>query len=186
MIDAFIGEVRVFAVQPRFAVEGWLQCDGKQHDISSYPDLFKIIGNRYGGDGKSTFCVPDLRERVPVGAGAGPGLTPYALGEQFGVSRVVLTREQMPSHGHLLATETGIPYNGMVANPHGATKSRLLVNPGGTTEKSFAPGPASPTDAVALHPESIESRGEGKPHPNYHPYLTMQYRIAWQGERPIA
>lgn len=184
MIDAFIGEVRVFAVQR--AVPGWLMCDGEQYDISRYPELFKVIGNRYGGDGKSTFRVPHLGGRIPVGAGQGPGLTPYALGEQFGVASVALTREQMPLHGHLLATETGKPYVDMAASPNGATKSRLMVNAGGTTEKSFAPGPASPTDAVALHPESIESSGEGKPHPNCHPYLAMQYRIAWQGEPPLA
>lgn len=184
MIDAFIGEVRVFAAER--AVPGWLECDGHIYEISRYPDLYKVIGTRYGGDGKQTFGVPHLGGRIPIGAGTGPGLTPYALGEQFGVSSVALTREQMPSHGHLLATETGVPYNSMVANPHGATKSRMVVNAGGTTEKSFVPGPASPTDTVALHPESIESSGEGKHHPNCHPYLTMQYRIAWQGERPIA
>lgn len=184
MMDPFVGEVRVFA--GRYVPQGWLECNGRELKISAYPDLFKVIGNCYGGDGKSTFKVPELTGRIPVGAGAGPGLTPYALGKESGAAEVQLKEEQMPVHTHEVAARTE-SFEAMTASPGGGIKSRLItVLSDGTKSPlpSFVPDTTGAGAEVALHPDSILSVGNGSSHPNCHPYLAMKYLIAWQGTHP--
>ncbi|MDX2283002.1 MAG: tail fiber protein [Bacteroidia bacterium] len=102
MEEALIGEVRLFAGD--FAPLGWVFCDGSLQPIAEYPELFHLIGTKFGGDGHTTFGVPDLRSRTAVhaGASAGHGLPPVALGQQFGSDIHRLTLEEMPAHTHQL------------------------------------------------------------------------------------
>lgn len=103
--DAFMGEIRMFAGS--FAPEGWALCQGQVLPIVEYQALFSILGSNYGGDGRSTFALPDLRGRVPVQQGTGPGLTPVALSQQFGYEGVKLTTLNLPAHTHNTLCSSG-------------------------------------------------------------------------------
>ena len=101
--EPFIGEIRMFA--GNFAPRGWAFCDGQLLDIASNNALFAILGTTYGGDGRTTFALPDLRGRVVIGPGTGPGLSSRRLGEKGGEERVVLNTLQIPSHTHTVNVE---------------------------------------------------------------------------------
>lgn len=96
--DPYIGEIMM--VPFNFAPRGWLMCDGRKLKVSEYPELFALIGAAYGGDGRTTFAVPDLRGRVPIGAGQSPGLQYRPLGYRFGAEEMTLTNYQLPNHTH--------------------------------------------------------------------------------------
>lgn len=102
--DCLIGEVRMFAGS--FAPRGWALLDGQFLSISQNAALFSILGTTYGGDGRTSFALPDLRGRAAVHAGAGPGLSPRRIGAEFGAEATALTTDQMPAHAHEAATET--------------------------------------------------------------------------------
>ena len=113
----FIGEVKMFA--GNYAPRGWALCEGQLLSINQNAALFSILGTTYGGDGITTFGLPDLRGRVPVGQGTGPGLTTVSDGQKYGASSVTLTQAQLPSHNHSFAL-TGVTENGTTNNPSGA------------------------------------------------------------------
>src|SRR5215213_7415071 len=98
MSNPYIGEIRMFG--GNFPPSGWAFCDGQLLPISENDALFNLIGTTYGGDGESTFALPDLRGRTPVHTGTGPGLSPYTMGEGGGVESVTLTTQQIPTHNH--------------------------------------------------------------------------------------
>src|SRR5512138_1946918 len=98
MAQPYVGELRMFA--GNFAPAGWLFCEGQLLPISEYETLFNLIGTTYGGDGQSTFALPDLQSRVPIHMGQGPGLSSYVIGEAGGTEAVTLTVQQIPNHGH--------------------------------------------------------------------------------------
>lgn len=102
--EGFIGEVKLFA--GNFAPRGWAFCDGQLLAISSNTALFSILGTMYGGDGRSTFALPDLRSRTPIGVGTGPGLSTIQQGERGGQENITLTALELPSHNHGLSTAT--------------------------------------------------------------------------------
>jgi microcystin-dependent protein len=98
MSEPFVGEIRMFA--GNFAPQGWAYCDGQLLAVSSNDALFSLLGTIYGGDGRTTFGLPDLRGRIPIHAGTGPGLSSRALGARFGSEKETLTVNQLPSHSH--------------------------------------------------------------------------------------
>src|ERR1700745_1125064 len=102
MAQPYVGEIRMFA--GNFAPAGWMFCEGQLLPISEYEPLFNLIGTTYGGDGQSTFALPDLRGRVPVHMGTGGGLSTYTIGESGGVESVTLNQQQIPVHNHMVYT----------------------------------------------------------------------------------
>ena len=109
--EPFIGEISMFA--GNFAPRGWALCDGQLLSISSNSALFSILGTTYGGDGRSTFALPDLRGRVPIHAGRGSGLTPHILGAKGGQETTTLTQLQLPNHAHLATFKGSLPNLGL-------------------------------------------------------------------------
>src|SRR5450631_2987711 len=118
MSEPFLGEIRMFGFN--FNPQGWAQCNGQLMAISQNTALFSLLGTNFGGNGQTTFGLPDLRGRVPVHAGQGPGLSPYNIGEQTGTENVTLLSSQMPSHSHgvsaNLAANSGSPLNAFPSN----------------------------------------------------------------------
>lgn len=171
MADPFVGEIRMFG--GNFAPLYWYFCDGSLLPISEYDVLFNLIGTTYGGDGQSTFQLPDLRSRVPVHDGQGPGLPYYTMGETGGAEAVTLTPQTMPQHSHALfaSTDNGI-YNTPVSNlPARGTNTRLYYQD-------------APSPSLSLANEAIQPAGEGQPHTNIQPYLAVNFIIAWSGIYP--
>src|ERR1041385_2013183 len=133
MAQPYVGEIRIFA--GNFAPAGWMFCDGTTLPISENETLFQLIGTTYGGDGQSTFNLPDLRGRVPIHQGTGPFGTTYQMGEMGGVETVTLTTQQIPQHNHaLVATQNvgqqGTPGGNILANSQGP-QPYLQENPDG-------------------------------------------------------
>ncbi len=162
MSEAFIGEIRIFA--GTFAPVGWLPCDGRPLPISQYDALFALIGTTYGGDGQTTFALPDLRGRAPVHAG--PGLLPGATG---GAEAVTLTGGNLPAHTHTAAAATGATS----ASPAGGVWS---------SQSAAAFGAA--TGSAALAGSAVSAVGGGQPHENMPPFLAVPYIIAVEGIFP--
>jgi microcystin-dependent protein len=165
MSTPYLGEIKIFA--GNFAPTGWALCEGQLMPIAQNTALFSIIGTFYGGDGVTTFGLPDLQSRVPVGMGQGAGLSPYALGERAGSETITLTTQQMPGHGHALAASdqprtSSSPVNGFLA--------------GG--------GYYGSTSDTQLSPTAVEATGGGQPHSNLQPYLALTFIIALQGIFP--
>jgi microcystin-dependent protein len=165
----YIGEIRMFG--GNFAPAGWAFCDGQELPISENDALFTLIGTTYGGDGESTFKLPDLRGRAPVHLGAGPGLGTYGIGEQAGVESVTLTTQQIPSHNHAWLASTGAgtsnsPVNNVIASP--------------PQVKPYRAG--SPSDPMS--PKTIQAVGGQQPHENLQPYLTISFILSLFGIFP--
>lgn len=168
MGDCYIGEIR--QVSFLFAPPGWLQCDGSLQQISAYPSLYQLIGTTYGGDGQSTFALPDLRGRVAVGAGSGGGQS-VQLGQQIGSESVALTAQQVAAHTHTLSTgATGaanIPANNL-----------MLADVGGDLGAGEPPAYGAAKDLTPMAGQSIGSAGGGQPHENRQPFLCVTHIIA--------
>lgn len=180
MSSPFVAEIRVFPFN--FAPRGWAMCNGQLMAISQNTALFSLLGTTYGGDGKSTFALPNFQGNVPMHHGQGPGLTPRDLGEMSGVEFVTLLETEMPQHTHNLSaanTQATTP------NPSGAVLAR------GNYDDGTNLGPA-PTyiPAASANPKTIMSSfasgvaGGGQPHNNMAPYLTLNFCIALQGVFP--
>ena len=164
-MDPFIGEIRPLPFV--FAPLGWLYCDGRLVSISDYEVLFNLIGTTYGGDGQTTFGLPDLRGRVPMGAGSGGGTT-TVLGQLGGVESVALSASQIPAHTHALTTSGSGTSSTPVGNRPGLSSSSVY----GVANGSLAADSVSP------------STGGGSPHDNVQPCLTIAFCIAYQGIFP--
>lgn len=168
IMEPFIGQILMFA--GNFAPRGWALCDGQLLPISQHQALFSILGTIYGGDGRTTFALPDLRGRAPIHAGTGPGLTSRRLGEKGGAESVALGVNEMPAHGH---TFRALSCDGNSADPGGNVLAKIK----GGFESNDKPD----TDLSA---DTITSSGGGKAHNNMPPYLAMNYIIALQGVYP--
>lgn len=169
-IEPFIGEISVFA--GNFPPRGWAFCDGQILAIASNTALFSLLGTTYGGDGRTTFGLPDLRGRVPVHAGQGPGLSPYPLGALLGVEYVTLTQNQMPAHTHLANGNPGVATSATPAD------SVWAASPSGV------PTYAAPTQVAAMAGAAVDPAGGNLPHDNMQPYLGLNFIIALQGVYP--
>jgi microcystin-dependent protein len=166
--DSFVGEIKL--VPYNFAPTGFALCNGQILPIAQNTALFSLLGTMYGGNGQTTFALPDLRGRVAISAGQGPGLSPRDQGETGGSESVTLTPQEMPAHNHLVNVS---------ANP-GTT-----VVAAGNHLNASTYGPAySPTSAATMPANSVGEVGGSQPHENRQPYLTMNYIIALQGIFP--
>lgn len=164
MADPYVGEVRMFA--GNFAPMGWRFCDGSLLPTSDYETLFTLIGTTYGGDGQSTFALPDLRSRIPVHQGHG-----QLLGEAGGVEQVTLTVQQMATHGHPLLAANA------VANDPNPNNNVLGESSAVSLYQSGAP-------AAAMATQSIAATGGSQPHTNLQPYLCINFIISLFGIFP--
>lgn len=167
MSTPFIGEIRLFGFG--FPPRGWALCEGQLLPISQNQALFSLLGTTYGGNGTTDFALPDLRGRVPLHHGQGPGFPSYVLGQQGGVEEVTLTIDQLGPHSHLSAAQSGA---GTSASPFGDVWARSEVAQYGT--------PA----AASMDPAAVSPVGASQPHDNLAPYLTLNYCIALQGIFP--
>ena len=166
-MEPFIGMVILFG--GNFAPRGWALCDGQLLPISENTSLFSILGTTYGGDGRTTFALPDLRGRVPMHPGNGPGLTPRDLGQKLGEESVSLTVAQMPSHGHEMNVANVTADND---RPTGGMLARGQIYS------------ATATPTATLNPTTIASNGGNQAHDNMQPSLGINYIIALQGVYP--
>lgn len=169
--DAYIGEIQMVAFN--FAPQGWSLCDGKELKISQHSALFNLIGTTYGGDGKTTFALPDLRGRFPLGAGQGTGLKNRTIAEKGGQEDVTLTEKEIPAHNHKLQGINGVPDSKFL-------KDRYLTN---NTANFY--GERTSTEVInALNNESISVTGSGASHNNIPPFLCINFIICIQGIYP--
>ncbi|WP_273652703.1 phage tail protein [Cellulomonas fimi] len=175
MSDQFVAEIRMFA--GNFAPTGWALCDGQLMPISQNTALFSLLGTTYGGDGKSTFALPDLRGRSPLQHGQGPGLQPVAPGEVLGSQTVTLLESELPVHGHTVGS---VPdgTRGTTGNPSGGAWATSRI--GRVTEELYGSGPG----ALTMSPAALSVTGGGQPHDNMPPYLVLTFIIALQGIFP--
>jgi microcystin-dependent protein len=167
MADPFVAEIRMFA--GNFAPTGWALCNGQLLPISQNTALFSLLGTIYGGDGRTTFALPNLQGKAPMHYGQGPGLSPHFLGETGGEESVTLQSSQMPVHTHLpvaagSAATTGTPSENV----------RLAQTAVGTNIY----GPAADLQSLGT------PAGGGQPHNNMQPYLALNFIIALQGIFP--
>ncbi len=181
MTNPFVAEIRLFACN--FPPKGWALCAGQLMPISQNTALFSLLGTTYGGDGKSTFALPNLQGMVPIQQGQGAGLSDRVLGEIAGEPAVTLLVTEIPSHGHTM-NATATPGTATASNggqlafaSAGASKTSA-----GTVANFYSSNPNKAT--TALSPLAIGIKGQGLPHNNMMPYLGLNYCIALQGVFP--
>lgn len=177
-MEPFLGQIQLFGFN--FAPRGWAFCHGQILSIAQNTALFSLLGTTYGGNGQTTFALPDLRGRVAIGQGHGPGLSPYDIGQMAGAENVTLITTQMPAHTHTLK----------VSNTTGTTdvaSGNYLANAAVT----IARGNTVPTNLnystdgnASLNQAAVSPQGGSQPHENIQPYLAMNYCIALQGIFP--
>jgi microcystin-dependent protein len=173
MSEAFIGEIRLFA--GNFAPRGWQFCEGQILSISQNTALFSILGTTYGGNGTTTFALPDLRGRFPMQPGQGPGLTNRTLGEQGGSENVTLISSQMPAHNHSVGAHNA---PGDTFSPEGAVSASAV-------DASNQPlNIYSTTVTTTMGPQTVGVAGGSQPHNNMSPYLCLNFIIAIEGIFP--
>ena len=172
MTEPFLGEVQLFAFD--FAPRNWALCNGATLPVQQYSALFSLLGVQYGGNGQTTFQLPNLVDRAACNQGPGPGLTDRQIGETFGAFEVTLTADEVASHSHGLmlysggADLSGTPVVGAALTPPGSTRCYV----------------ANPTYDTMLSPMAIAPSMGGQPHNNVQPVLAMTYAIALAGVYP--
>ncbi|MFZ4475770.1 MAG: phage tail protein [Saprospiraceae bacterium] len=168
MAQPYVGEIRMFA--GNFAPAGWLFCEGQLLPISEYETLFNLIGTSYGGDGQSTFALPDLRGRLPIHQGTLQGTT-YVLAQTGGVETVTLTANQIPSHTHAFQVATNAANTPNPANNYLAESSQVSA--------FFGDNPS-----INMNANAVSSVGGSQPHTNMQPYLCVDFIISLYGIFP--
>jgi len=169
-LDPFIGEI--FMGGYNFPPRGYALCQGQLLSIAENTALFSLLGTTYGGNGQTTFALPDLRGRVPVGWGQGPGLSSNDLGEAFGTETVTLLTTQIPAHNHQL---NAVSEPGDGSSPQGT----FLANSGALDKEYKATG-----TMVTMNANAVAPAGGSQPHDNRQPYLVMNFYIALFGIFP--
>ena len=172
MSNPFLAEIRIFA--GNFAPLGWALCDGQLMPISQNTALFSLLGTTYGGDGKSTFALPNLQGCAPLQAGQGPGLNLYELGETGGEQNVTLLQTEMPAHAHTVQAAAS---GGLPSPANNAWASGLRGHPG-------AYAAFNPSTNVQMNPFATSISGGNLPHNNMPPFLGLTFIIALQGVFP--
>jgi len=171
MTEPFIGEIQLFGFN--FPPRGWAFCAGQTVAIAQNTALFSLIGTTYGGNGQTTFMLPNFAGRAGCEQGNGPGLTPRSLGETFGVDQVTLTSNQIPQHNHgviaYIPSNTGTPL-----------PSSALSQPGSSANRPFI----ADTPNTTFAPNMIQPNQGGMPHQNQQPYLAVNFSIALSGMYP--
>ncbi|MFC4098081.1 phage tail protein [Paenibacillus xanthanilyticus] len=175
MAEAYIGEIRVFA--GNFAPKGWALCNGQLMSIMQNTALFSILGVQYGGDGKTTFALPNLMGAAPMGQGQGQGLTPRTVGEKVGSQTVTLLTTEIPGHTHTpMAVNAPSSENDAANNYWGQTP------PVGRSKTQTPVYAATPN--AQMSPVALNVAGGSQPHNNMQPFVAMNYIICLQGEFP--
>lgn len=171
-MEMYIGQIIMFG--GNFAPRSWALCDGQLLPISSYSALFSILGTTYGGDGRTTFALPDLRGSVPVHAGTGPGIPSVRLGQRGGAATNILTVQQMPAHAHTAAVQA--------TNPVGRGEGTTDPTNGYPAEG----GNYATANNVAMAANSVVvgNTGNNQPVNNMQPYVVVNYIIALEGLFP--
>lgn len=164
MAQPYVGEIRMFA--GNFAPSGWMFCEGQLLPISENETLFQLIGTTYGGDGETTFALPDLRGRIPIHQGNG-----FILAETGGAEEITLTVNQLPAHSHPVLGSSGIAND---ANP----QNNVLAE-----ASTFFPY-LNVNPAVSMSPQAVSSVGGSQPHTNFQPYLCVDFIISLFGIFP--
>jgi microcystin-dependent protein len=170
MSTPFVAEVRILPYV--FAPEGWATCDGQLMPLSQNTALFSLLGTTYGGDGRSTFALPDLQDSAPMGAGQGPALTERFMGEMNGTQTIALSESEIPVHIHNLMVST------KPATEAAPAGQRFAFGAGVGMYDTTAP------PATSLAFQAAAPTGGSLPHNNMQPYLTVQYCIALEGVFP--
>lgn len=174
--EGYIGEIRMFA--GNFAPRGWMLCQGQLLPISTNTALFSLLGTTYGGDGRTTFALPDLRGRTPIGTGNGPALSPKTLGEIGGTETVTLIASQIPPHTHPLYVSSN---TGSTDTPASNEMIAAPANMGPNPVKTYT----ASGNAVQLAPSSVGwNTSSGQPHDNMMPYTTINFIICTEGVFP--
>ncbi len=179
-MEPMIGEIRMFA--GNFNPRSWALCHGQLLPISQNQALFSILGTTYGGDGRTTFALPDLRGRVAISPGNGPGLSDYRLGQRGGAENVTLNTQQIPSHNHGLTGGVKVTVNTDTAtgtDGGGAT----LGSAGANIYNGSAPEDGEDLNGVSSNLAATNTGG-GQSHTNIQPFLAVNYIIALQGVFP--
>lgn len=170
MSEPFIGQIIMFG--GGFAIRGWALCDGQLLSTNQNDALFSLLGTTYGGDGRTTFGLPDLRGRVPIHQGTGPGLSPRALGSKLGSETATIQPTELPSHSHALnALDTPALNTGPAGN--------LTADPSANNPIYSDTAPSE-----TLNPTAIGDSGSGGPHPNVMPFQCVSFQIALVGIYP--
>lgn len=171
MAQPYVGEIRMFA--GNFNPSGWEMCNGQLLPISENETLFQLIGTTYGGDGESTFALPNLQSRIPMHFGTGPDGVTYQMAETAGVEEVTLTIQQIPAHSHtpLVSTDPGTG-----TNPAGSVAGAL------SPVSVYKASVVAPT--VPMHAASVSTVGGSQPHENMQPFLCINYIISLFGIFP--
>jgi len=189
MSQPFLG--MIILVPYNFAPRGWAFCNGQILPISQNTALFSLLGTTFGGNGVTTFALPDLRSRVPIGAGQGTGLSNYVLGQTGGIETVTLTLNELPLHTHVV-TLNGLGATANVKNAAGNQQSPVgnvpAIEAAGVTATYSSAGPPFSTMASGAisvtGTASAANTGASQPFTNIEPYLTVNYCIALQGIFP--
>jgi microcystin-dependent protein len=176
MADAFLGEIRIFS--GNFAPNGWAFCNGQLLPIAQNTALFSILGTQFGGNGQTTFALPNLSGAAPMHHGVGSGLTPYTVGEQVGVDSVTLNTSQIPSHTHV-AQAYAIPGSSTDPTNHYWAESPAQGRPHPQQAPLY-----STNVNVTMSPSSLSVAGGSQPHNNMQPYLAMNFIICMNGIFP--
>lgn len=187
-MDAYTGQIILFAGD--YAPRDWVPCDGRTLSIQEYPALYSLVTTTYGGDGRTTFAVPDLRSRLPIGQGTGQDklqnkvLTPRVLGQSLGTETVTVTESQLPAHRHqLMALNT----TATSTEPAGQMLAKPINTTAGATNKDaayFTP-PATSPDPVPMTAYALEPTGGGQAHYNCMPTQALTYLICLNGIYPF-
>ena len=178
MTEPYIGEVQHFGFN--FNPRGWAFCNGATLPIQQNTALFSLLGTQYGGNGQTTFQLPNLNGRATTQQGTGPGLTPRTIGQSFGVNTVTLTTQELPTHTHAatyyaqtdIAKRTGTPAAGVALSVPTDSEVFPFVTSSPTVNAQFSPTMIQP------------SSGGGQPHANQQPYLAINFCIALAGQFP--
>lgn len=176
-MDPFVAEIRIFGFN--FAPTGWAQCNGQLLPISQNTALFSLLGTFYGGNGQSTFALPDLQGSVPTSQGQGGGLQEWFLGQQQGSETVTLLVSEIPAHTHAFQA---VNANGNIAAPNQAVLGKGFYDNGASGGAAAFYQTAAPN--VNMRPDAIGPAGASFPHNNLMPYLVLNYCIAMQGVFP--
>jgi microcystin-dependent protein len=178
-MESYIATIQPFAFN--FAPRGWCFCDGRLLPISQYTAVFSLVGTTYGGNGQTTFGIPDLRGRIAAGQGNGPGLAPRVMGEMAGVEQTTILITNLPAHNHPLLAQSA---TGNASTPSGAEFLAGCAgedaNLGAVAVQAYGPGPAS----TSLNPGSIGISGGSQPLPILNPFLTINYSFCLEGIFP--
>ena len=178
MAQPYVGEIRIFA--GNFAPAGWMFCSGQLLPISENETLFQLIGTTYGGDGQSTFALPDMRGRIPVHQGQIAGQPNLILAETGGAEEVTLSLQQIAAHNHVV--HAAVPVNASATAVNATSPSPVGSRPALGTSKIYAAATVTPT--VVMNNMVITGTGANQPHNNLMPYLCVNYIISLFGIFP--